>query len=98
MKYAKPKNKIEERVLAWCNRVRAKRGLKPRKNFVKGRAVSNCFECLLAKTIGDNCSIFDDGLYGFGSTHAADCLEMPNYVHKFERNFEEGLYPHLIDN
>jgi len=49
MKRVKPRNKKEERVLAWCNRMRKKMLRKPVKTFAVGY-VDDELNCVIAKT------------------------------------------------
>jgi hypothetical protein len=97
MERAEPKNLLERRVLEWCNSIRAKRRLRPRDSFVKGIRENNCFECLLARTLGNGYQVLSDGTLSHNSDPYKD-IKMPKFVHNFERRFEAGLYPHLVEN
>lgn len=92
MKRVKPRTERERRVLAWCNKVRAKLGRKPVDMFACGLA-GNCFECVIARTIGDAIA------GGVSVRHRESGLKVttPRYIQYFIVSFDAGRLPHLID-
>lgn len=97
--------RTEERVLQFCNNIRAEYEKKPRKTLAKGKP--DCLDaCVIANTIsvGDlkaEVGPYDEkndppavDIYEVGEwmhTH-----ELPKYVAEFARRFDDGKYPHLV--
>lgn len=91
MKRVKPRTDRERRVLAWCNKVRAKLGRKPVATLACGDKFYVC-ECVLMRTL-------DAERVTYRSTTLRDGMEVkhPEYIRKFIHSFDTGRLPHLID-
>lgn len=91
-------SRTEQRVLAFCNRIRAKLGLKPRKRLVKGNK-DDCFRCVVSNTIASPSSEFivsDDCSIVAGHNGKEVGVRTPKYIKDFMRRFDAGEYPHLV--
>lgn len=77
-------------VLKWVNAERTYLGMTKLTELPKGEPqIATC--CVIARAL--------DGESGSDSTWRADgCIEHPPYVKRFIQAFDEGKYPHLVDD
>lgn len=87
--------KQEARLVAWVNRQRDWRvGVKGRiRKLPKGIPDDAC-ECVLARALGGRAQLRGDGTWDVTPWSSEP---LPKYVYEFERRFDDGLYPDLID-
>ena len=86
----------ERRLVAWVNRQRDWRvGVKGRiKTLPRGVPNDGC-ECALARALDGRAQLCGDGSWYVTPWRVE---ELPKYVRDFERRFDEGEYPSLIES
>lgn len=90
-----PTEKQEQRLVAWVNRQRDWRvGVKGRiKRLPRGVPLDGC-ECVLARALGGNAFLNGDGSWNVTPYRVEP---LPKYVREFERRFDEGKFPGLVE-
>ncbi len=84
----------DKRVLAWCNKIRAKLGKKPVRMIRKG-VPHRLRECALAKTIGS--VVMASCCRDISKTHwGGKNFAIPEYVRFWLIEFDEEKLPHFI--
>lgn len=105
-----PKTKAQEKILAFCNRLRSKAGQRPRRFLSKG-VREDPWGCTIANTIAygtnmDICaSVFDTINFSIEHPTHLPCspphivnveVKTPKYVATFMTKFDEGDIPELV--
>lgn len=85
----------DKRVLAWCNRIRAKLGKKPVRYIRKGMRDKTC-DCPLANTIGDVSLGTNDGNTNTDWREDRMFFCVPRVASAWIRDFDTGKLPHFI--
>lgn len=87
--------KQEARLVAWVNKQRDWRvGCKGRIKRLPRGVCDDPFECVLGRALGSRARLNGDGTW-YVTPHHIETL--PKYVHAFERRFDAGEHPSLID-
>ena len=109
-KRVKPSNRREQRVLAWCNKIRAKCKKKSVKTFAQGQPMNPC-GCVIANTLGgdtyievnvrfeycEDCSDFDSYLSTGEGSARLYAIDMPKHVRVFMGDFDFEKLPAFVD-
>lgn len=85
----------EEKVLAYVNRLRVKRGHAPIDALPKGR-VAKTEACTLACAFAPEYVEVDYGLISFFEGPTQEDVIPPKYVSEFIEDFDDRKFPHLI--
>lgn len=87
---------LEVSVLNWVNQQRESRGLEPLDELPYGHP-TNSGHCPVARGLGFNAVVSVDDYELYSEDSVCESGIIPDYVSTFIQDFDEGEYPHLIE-
>ncbi len=90
-----PQSPEENMALAWCNERRAIQNLDILDGFIPGHPWE-CDECAITRT-AHIYSVYPHPRGGIYCIIEDKDLPLPSWLNKFALDFDEGKYPHLVE-